>query len=143
MSIIAGILHFDGGPAERSHVEAMTSWMAERAPDGISHWQGSGAALGAGLLRTTPESLEEAQPLTSEDGNLVLVMDGRVDNWEELRASLLDEGMTLRYHGIEQAARTFRLEASAWIPTSSGLCMRPRLPRSQCSAHRARAARRA
>jgi 3-deoxy-D-manno-octulosonic-acid transferase len=43
------------------------------------------------MLRTTPESLEEHQPLTNEDESLVLVMDGRVDNWEELRRELLGE----------------------------------------------------
>ena len=44
------------------------------------------------MLRTTPESLEETQPLTNEDESLVLVMDGRVDNWEELRRELLGHG---------------------------------------------------
>jgi asparagine synthase (glutamine-hydrolysing) len=48
------------------------------------------------MLRTTPESLEEYQPLTNEDESLVLVMDGRVDNWEELRRELLARGAVLR-----------------------------------------------
>jgi asparagine synthase (glutamine-hydrolysing) len=48
------------------------------------------------MLRTTPESLEETQPLANEDESLVLVMDGRVDNWEELRKELLAKGARLR-----------------------------------------------
>ena len=41
------------------------------------------------MLHSTPESLEETQPLTNEDGSLILVLDGRLDNWEELRRELL------------------------------------------------------
>jgi len=48
------------------------------------------------MLHTTPESLEESQPLTNEDESLVLVMDCRVDNWEELRRDLLGRGAILR-----------------------------------------------
>ena len=53
-------------------------------------------ALGQCMLRTTPESLEEHQPLANEDASLVLVMDGRVDNWEELRRELQSRGAVLR-----------------------------------------------
>ncbi len=70
--------------------------MAHRGPDGINHWRKGSVALGQCMLRTTPESLEEHQPLTNEDENLVLVMDGRVDNWEELRKELLGRGAVLR-----------------------------------------------
>lgn len=95
MSGIAGIIRFDGAPAEPGLVEGMTSAMAHRGPDGIRHWTGGQVALGHCMLHTTPESLEERQPLASTDGALVLVMDGRVDNWTELRAELLSEGAAL------------------------------------------------
>lgn len=96
MSGIAGIIHFDGRPAERAVIEAMTSAMAYRGPDGISHYVCGNVALGHCMFCTTPESLEETQPLTNEDESVVLVMDGRVDNWEELRMALLSEGARLR-----------------------------------------------
>ena len=96
MSGIAGIIHFDGAPVEPGQVEKMTSAMAYRGPDGINHWIKGSVALGQCLLRTTPESLEETQPLTNEDESLVLVLDGRVDNWEELRSELLGSGAALR-----------------------------------------------
>lgn len=101
MSGIAGIIRFDGGPVDPARVYAMTTAMAVRGPDGIAHWpggigNGGSAALGHCMLRTTPESLEETQPLTNEDESLVLVMDGRVDNWEDLRQRLLDKGARLR-----------------------------------------------
>jgi len=96
MSGIAGILHFDGRPVEPGQVEAMTAAMHTRGPDGIHHWRKGNVALGQCMLRTTPESLEETQPLTNEDQSLVLVMDGRVDNFEELRRELLGRGAMLR-----------------------------------------------
>jgi asparagine synthase (glutamine-hydrolysing) len=96
MSGIAGIIHFDGKPVEPGLIEKMTGAMAHRGPDGINHWVKGSVALGQCMLRTTPESLEEHQPLTSEDNGLVLVMDGRVDNWEELRRGLLGRGAVLR-----------------------------------------------
>lgn len=96
MSGIAGIIHFDGQPVEPGLIEKMTSAMAHRGPDGIHHWVKGSVALGQCMLRTTPESLEEHQPLTNEDESLVLVMDGRVDNWEELRRELLGRGAVLR-----------------------------------------------
>lgn len=96
MSGIAGIFHFDGKPIEPGQIEAITAAMAHRGPDGIHHWHCGDVALGQCMLRTTPESLQEIQPLTNEDSSLVLVMDGRVDNWEELRRELLGRGAVLR-----------------------------------------------
>ena len=96
MSGIAGIIHFDGQPVAPGLVESMTQSMHYRGPDGINHWRQSNVALGQCMLRTTPESLEEIQPLTNEDESLVLVIDGRVDNWEELRRELLGKGAVLR-----------------------------------------------
>ncbi|MBK5105751.1 MAG: hypothetical protein JJE42_16005 [Burkholderiales bacterium] len=98
MSGIAGIIRFDGAPVDPGLVEGMTTAMAYRGPDGINHWRRGAVALGQCMLCTTPESLEESQPLTNEDASLVLVMDGRVDNWEELRRELLGRGAVLRNH---------------------------------------------
>jgi asparagine synthase (glutamine-hydrolysing) len=96
MSGIAGIIHFDGAPVAPGLIESMTRAMSYRGPDGINHWVKGSVALGQCMLRTTPESLEETQPLTNEDETLVLVMDGRVDNWEELRRELLLHDAVLR-----------------------------------------------
>ena len=96
MSGIAGVIRFDGGPIEPRLIEKVTSAMHYRGPDGINHWVRGSVALGQCMLRTTPESVEETQPLANEDESLVLIMDGRVDNWEELRRELLGRGAKLR-----------------------------------------------
>jgi asparagine synthase (glutamine-hydrolysing) len=96
MSGIAAIIRFDGAPIERGLIEKMMNAMSYRGPDAINHWVKDSVALGHCMLRTTVESLEETQPLCCEDQSLVLVMDGRLDNWEELRSELLSRGAKLR-----------------------------------------------
>lgn len=96
MSGIAGIVRFDGAPVETGLVERMTAAMTYRGPGGINHWSHGEVAFGHCMLHTTPESLVEKQPLLNEDGSVILVMDGRVDNWEGLRRELVARGAHLR-----------------------------------------------
>lgn len=121
MSGIAGIIHFDGKPVEPGLVEKMTTSMAHRGPDGIRHWVKGSIGLGQCMLRTTPESLEETQPLTNEDASLVLVMDGRVDNWEELRGELLGRGAVLRDRSdAELVLRAYQIWGRECLPHIDG-----------------------
>jgi len=96
MSGIAGVISFDGEVLEPGLIEAMADSMAHRGPDGIRTWSRGSVALGHCMLHTTPESLEETQPLANEDESVVLVVDGRVDNYDELRAELRALGAPLR-----------------------------------------------
>lgn len=84
MSGIAGIFYLDGRPVVEESLKRMTSVVAYRGPDGIGQWVQGSIGLGHLQLCTTPESLQERQPLVSNDGNLAIVWDGRVDNREEL-----------------------------------------------------------
>jgi asparagine synthase (glutamine-hydrolysing) len=121
MSGIAGIIHLDGRPVEPGQVKAMTAAMHYRGPDGINHWCRGNVALGQCMLRTTPESLEETQPLTNEDESLVLVMDGRVDNWEELRRKLLGKGAVLRTRAdAELVLRAYEVWGRDCLPHIDG-----------------------
>lgn len=74
----------------------MTRQMAYRGPDGISHWREGPIALGHCMFKTTQESLEEFQPLPNEDDSLVLIFDGWLSNWVELRSELQSLGVRLR-----------------------------------------------
>jgi asparagine synthase (glutamine-hydrolysing) len=96
VSGIAGIIRFDGAPVEAAQIAKITGAMANRGPDGIHHWIDGSVALGHCMLRTTPESREEIQPLTNEDKSVVLVMDGRLDNREELKEELRRKGIQVR-----------------------------------------------
>lgn len=96
MAGIAAIVRTDGGPVGTNLIEAMTAAMAHRGPDGIAHRVAGGVALGHCQFCTTREALEEDQPVTSADGQLLLVMDGYLANWEALRTDLLGRGAVLR-----------------------------------------------
>lgn len=98
MSGIAAIIHFDGKPVAPEDIAAMTSSMSHRGPDGISLIRIGCVALGHCMLRTTQESMEEVQPLASARGDLWLVVDGWLSNWEELRAEVIRRGSMLRDH---------------------------------------------
>ena len=96
MSGIAGHIRFDGGPVGLGHIETMTRKMAHRGPDGINHWVNGPVGLGHCLLRTTEEAEHEQQPVANEDQSAVLVFDGWLQNWIELRSELLSRGVRLR-----------------------------------------------
>ena len=96
MSGIAGIYHLDGRPVDPALLTRMTDIIAHRGPDASGHWIDGSVGLGHRMLHTTPESLQEKQPLLDETGNLTLTLDGRVDNWDEVRMGLAAEGAKLR-----------------------------------------------
>lgn len=70
--------------------------MSDRVADCSDTRTGGPFALGAAVLHTTAESLEVSQPHTNEDASLVLVIDGYLTNWEELRRDLTARGARLR-----------------------------------------------
>ena len=85
MSAIAGLVRFDGAPADADGVRAMLRAIAYRAPDGVGVWTDGVAALGVGLLATLPG--QAATPVVSADGS-VGAIDVRLDDPEGLAAAL-------------------------------------------------------
>lgn len=91
MSAICGIYHADGSPARKELLEAMNEAAAHRGSDGSGVMHKGRVGLGHRLLRTTPESLHEKQPLADEGGRWI-VCDGRIDNRTELLDALRNAG---------------------------------------------------
>ena len=87
MSGIVGIWNLDGKPVEREVLARMSATMAHRGPDGEEMWIEGSVGFACQLFRVTPESEKETQPLVGRSG-AVVVFDGRLDNREELLASL-------------------------------------------------------
>lgn len=96
MSGIAGIVHLDGSPIDAHTLQWVADAIAHRGKDGAGTWVESSVGLGHRMLRTTPESLHERQPLCDESGKVCLVLDGRVDNREDLGKTLEAKGAALR-----------------------------------------------
>lgn len=89
-------MNFDQRPADAAVVKGMLDRIAFRGPDAQRHVVLGRAALAHCSLRTTPESAEECQPLVDSSRQVWLVMDGRIDNREELKAELLTAGYSPR-----------------------------------------------
>jgi asparagine synthase (glutamine-hydrolysing) len=124
MSGIAGIIQFDGKRVQRAEIEKMTGAMVDRGADGINHWVSDSVALGHCMLITTPEAREENQPLANEDESLVLVMDGRVDNWLDLRRELIEHGAVLRTRSdAELVLRAYEVWGEACVDRVIGECV--------------------
>jgi asparagine synthase (glutamine-hydrolysing) len=83
MSGILGIWNLDGRPLEPELLAKMSATLAHRGPDGEGRWLEGPVGLACQLLRVTPESLMETQPLAHPAGTVV-VFDGRLDNRPEL-----------------------------------------------------------
>lgn len=90
-----GFYNLDKRPVDRDLLTRMTRAIAHRGPDGEGYWVDGPIGLGHRLLHTTPESLQESQPLASGEHEFVIVCDGRMDNRAELRALFMREGLAL------------------------------------------------
>jgi len=102
MSGIAVIWNRDGAPVDRAHLMRMTDLLAHRGPDGVRHRFMGALAIAHRALNITPESVNEEQPLADEAAGLCLTFDGRIDNRNDLKKTLL-EGDPARA-GISDAA---------------------------------------
>lgn len=86
MSAIAGILRRNGRDVRAAEIDRMTRVLAHRGPHGRRGMNLGPVALINCLMRVQHEDWNEAQPL--QDGPVTLVADLRLDNREELAASL-------------------------------------------------------
>ena len=92
---MCGIAGFWGDPARGEEAEsrllAMTSALAHRGPDGQGHWLGQGVGLGHTRLAII-DLAGGAQPMWSVCGRHVVVFNGEIFNYPELRDQLLQLG---------------------------------------------------
>ncbi len=110
MSGIAGIFNVDGRPTDAALLHAMADASRHRGPDGVEFWSDGCAGLAFLMLATTPEAAREHQPWSSDDGNLRMVFDGRIDNRDDLRSELESRGAILRDDtDVEIAGRCFEI----------------------------------
>lgn len=87
-----GYVHNDSDRERQGKlIKAMADTITHRGPDDESYYVDEGVALG--FRRLSIIDLEGGrQPMTNEDGTLVLVFNGEIYNYRELRAELIDKG---------------------------------------------------
>ena len=93
---IAGILTLNGKEADEGTCRRMTQVLAHRGPDGEGVYASGPIALGHRRLSILDLSETGSQPMSSDDGRVVLSYNGEVYNFRALRAELEREGYHFR-----------------------------------------------
>lgn len=96
---IAGIFHFGTPkPVDPARVERMCDAVAHRGPDGHGVWTAPGVGLGHRRLSII-DVAGSPQPMVSSDGRAVLVFNGEIYNFRELREELKAGGAQFHTDG--------------------------------------------
>ena len=89
---LAGVVHLDGSPVESAVLQRMGAALCHRGPDaeGIHEDHAGRPAVGLVHRRLSIIDLSAAanQPLGGEDGRVLVMLNGEIYNFRELRASL-------------------------------------------------------
>ena len=88
---IAGQVKSAGGPVERELLGRMCSALAHRGPDARGIHLSDGVGLGCQRLRVIDLETGD-QPIFNEDRSIVVVLNGEIYNYRELRDRLLHSG---------------------------------------------------
>jgi len=93
---IAGIINFKGASIAPSLLEKACSRLAHRGPDSRGQWRSNGQVLSVGLTHTRLAVIdprpEGRQPMVDVSGRFIIVFNGMIYNYRELRQSLQDSG---------------------------------------------------
>ncbi len=91
---IAGIIDFRGRHVEPTEIRRLTGQLAHRGPDGDGYWFSSqrNVALGHRRLAIIDPGQGGHQPMVSADGRHVIVFNGEIYNFLELRTELESVG---------------------------------------------------
>ena len=93
---ITGIYHLETPkPVDPARIERMCAAMAHRGPDGQGVWTAPGVGLGH-LRLSIIDLAGSPQPMASSDGRAMLVFNGEIYNYRELREEL--RGFGAEFH---------------------------------------------
>lgn len=96
---IAGIYHLNTPkPVDPARIGRMCAAMAHRGPDGQGVWTSAGVGLGHQRLSII-DLAGSPQPMAASDGRAMLVFNGEIYNYRELREELRASGATFRTDG--------------------------------------------
>lgn len=93
---IAGLIHLNNNPVSPVVLQRMTDAIAHRGPDGEGHWIEGNIGLGHRRLAIIDLSPAGHQPMASISQRYVMVYNGEVYNYRELRVELESQGYQFR-----------------------------------------------
>ena len=95
----AGMVGFNGLPADKQAVDRMTASLLHRGPDEGGFYASGSVGLGFRRLAILDLTPTAHQPMISENGQLILVFNGAIYNYIELRQELQSLGHGFRSTG--------------------------------------------
>src|SRR3954451_8169049 len=96
---IAGALALrQDAPPPAGAAELFAAALVHRGPDGAGFWRRGPVALAHRRLAIVDLSAAGLQPMTNEDGQVAIVVNGEIYNHAELRADLEAKGHRFRSH---------------------------------------------
>src|SRR3989440_5644947 len=95
---IVGQVREDGASVERELLESMCAALEHRGPDSRGTFASNGAGLGIQRLRIIDLETGD-QPIYNEDRSVVVVLNGEIYNFQELRERLRRSGHRFSTHG--------------------------------------------
>jgi len=100
------------GKFESSFLKAGTAAIKHRGPDDFGIYEDTKSQIGLGHTRLSIVELSELghQPMTSDDGAVVLVFNGEIYNFHELRAELEAKGRVFKGHSDTEVVLQLYLE---------------------------------
>ncbi len=93
------MFRLDGRPAERAVLERMSESLIHRGPDADGVYLAGSVGLGFRRLSILDLSPAANQPMANEDKSLVLIFNGEIFNYVELREELAAKGHRFRSSG--------------------------------------------
>jgi asparagine synthase (glutamine-hydrolysing) len=89
---IAGIFHLNGKPVGNNDIRQMTRSLAHRGPDGEDVFIDENIGLGHRRLAILDTSPKGCQPMPSKNGEWIIVFNGCIYNFRELKLGLQSKG---------------------------------------------------
>ncbi|MCP5086151.1 MAG: asparagine synthase (glutamine-hydrolyzing) [Rhodobacteraceae bacterium] len=119
---IFGAYNFNNTPVDPSVVDRMSSRLQHRGPDADGAFQSERAVLGNRRLSIIDPTTASNQPLFSNDGQVVLVQNGEIYNYIELREELIRLGAEFATTGdTEVLLRAYEHWGKSFVTRLNGM----------------------
>jgi len=110
---IVGVYNLDGQPFPEDRLKSMANAIAHRGPDGEGYYTKDNIALGhkrLAILDTTPKG---SQPMSSKNGEWIIVFNGCIYNYLELRQEL--QALCVEYQGESTLSHQGSIRSQATV----------------------------
>ncbi len=119
---ITGVIHRDGRSASADSINKMTHVIKHRGPDAQDTYCYRNVALGHVRLSIIDLSEMGSQPMRSDDDLYVLIYNGEIYNFKDIRAELIEKGHSFRSTSDTEVILNAYIEwGAACVPKFNGM----------------------